>query len=64
MRESEDIMITRARLEMVTESGKIRFGRSMWGYCELSDLVVRFFEIMPAYANSPKCHLVVRDVTH
>jgi hypothetical protein len=36
----------------------------MWGYCELSDLVVRFFEIMPAYANNPKYHLVVRDVTH
>lgn len=64
MRESEDIMITRARLEMVTESGKIRFGRSMWGYCELSDLVVRFFEIMPEYVNQKKCNLKITDITH
>ena len=57
-------MITRARLEMVTESGKIRFGRSMWGYCELSDLVVRFFEIMPAYVDQKKCNLKITDITH
>jgi hypothetical protein len=57
-------MITRARLEMVNANNKIVFGRSMWGYCELSDLIVEFFRIMPDYVDQSKCNLKVTDVSH
>lgn len=57
-------MITRARLEMRDTNNKIVFGRSMWGYCELSDLVVEFFRIMPDYVDQSKCNLKVYDINH
>jgi hypothetical protein len=57
-------MMTRARLEMRNQNNKIVFGRSMWGYCELSDLVEEFFRIMPDYVEQGKCHLKVYDVSH
>ncbi len=57
-------MITRARLEMVNANNKKVFGRSMWGYCELSDLIVKFFRIMPDYVDQSKCNLRVYDVSH
>lgn len=57
-------MITRARLEMVNANNKIVFGRSMWGYCELSDLIEEFFRIMPDYVDQSKCNLKVYDVSH
>lgn len=57
-------MITRARLEMRNDHNKIVFGRSMWGYCELSDLVEEFFRIMPDYVDQSKCSLKVTNVSH
>lgn len=57
-------MITRARLEMINTNDKIVFGRSMWGYCELSDLILEFFRIMPDYVDQSKCRLKVIDVSH
>ena len=57
-------MITRARLEMRNQNNKIVFGRSMWGYCELSDLVKEFFRIMPGYVDQSNCSLKVIDVSH
>lgn len=57
-------MITRARLEMRNQNNKIVFSRSMWGYCELSDLILEFFRIMPDYVDQSKCSLKVIDVSH
>ena len=57
-------MITRARLEMRSANDKIVSGRSMWGYCEISDLVKEFFRIMPEYVDQSKCSLRITDVSH